>query len=749
MAMEIDLSETDIRFEEEVQREPHKLKGWLRYIDHKNTTGVQLTMIYERAIRQLPGSYKLWNQYLKHRMEKLNGKNPLHYETEFRKTNLCFERALLLLHKMPDLWLMYMRLLSKQTDVTTTRRGFDRALRALPVTQHGRVWPEYLRFVENSIGGISAERVYGRYLRVWPERADQYVDWCEKTGRWAAAAEQLVKMLDGPGQQQNYWQRLAELVQMHPGECAERVDAEAVLRDGIQRATGRTGELWVALGTLQIVRDGGMQRARDVFEEALRNVQTMRDFALVFDAYAEAAAEAISAAMDVEATRVASNIPSGDASNRALVDLQLLQLERLMDRRPFLASDVELRQTPNAVDAWLRRVELCQSRADDPERSASDRDEARKRVRETFEKALSTLAPRKAHGGTAAELWLAYARSEVEDVKRMRSILDRAVASPLGSVAELSDLYAAYAEAELAAGDGEAAQQILARALAPPSTGTKVDYSDESLAPGSRVFKSRKLWGLLVDLQESTGALDSARSSYERMLELKLATPETIVNFAILLEQMEYFEDSFRIFERGISLFGYPVAVELWNIYLRRFIERYGGTRIERARDLFEQALEGCPAEYSKPLFVAYGRLEEEHGLARRALRVYERATRAVPSGNDRLEMFRYYAAKTKELLGLPAVRTVYERGIEELGDNQALLFALDYATAERRLGEIDRARALYAYASQFADPQIEKQLWETWQEFEVEHGNEDTFKEMLRLKRSVQAKFVSRAGAV
>ena len=30
--------------------------------------------------------------------------------------------------------------------------------------------------------------------------------------------------------------------------------------------------------------------------------------------------------------------------------------------------------------------------------------------------------------------------------------------------------------------------------------------------------------------------------------------------------------------------------------------------------------------------------------------------------------------------------------------------------------------------------------FWKTWQEFEVEHGNEDTVREMLRIKRSVQA---------
>lgn len=34
------------------------------------------------------------------------------------------------------------------------------------------------------------------------------------------------------------------------------------------------------------------------------------------------------------------------------------------------------------------------------------------------------------------------------------------------------------------------------------------------------------------------------------------------------------------------------------------------------------------------------------------------------------------------------------------------------------------------------------KSYWKAWQEFEVRHGNEDTFREMLRIKRSVQAQY-------
>ena len=32
--------------------------------------------------------------------------------------------------------------------------------------------------------------------------------------------------------------------------------------------------------------------------------------------------------------------------------------------------------------------------------------------------------------------------------------------------------------------------------------------------------------------------------------------------------------------------------------------------------------------------------------------------------------------------------------------------------------------------------------FWRAWHEFEVAHGNEDTFREMLRIKRTVAARF-------
>ena len=67
---------------------------------------------------------------------------------------------------MPRIWLDYCQFLVDQCKITQTRRTFDRALRALPITQHYRIWPLYLKFIRKYPIPESAVRVYRRYLKV-------------------------------------------------------------------------------------------------------------------------------------------------------------------------------------------------------------------------------------------------------------------------------------------------------------------------------------------------------------------------------------------------------------------------------------------------------------------------------------------------------------------------------------------------------------------------------------------------------
>lgn len=66
---------------------------------------------------------------------------------------------------MPRIWLDYLSLLTTLPLITKTRRAFDSALRALPVTQHDRIWDLYLKFAK-AAGGETAIRIQRRYLKV-------------------------------------------------------------------------------------------------------------------------------------------------------------------------------------------------------------------------------------------------------------------------------------------------------------------------------------------------------------------------------------------------------------------------------------------------------------------------------------------------------------------------------------------------------------------------------------------------------
>lgn len=103
---------------------------------------------------------------------------------------------------------------------------------------------------------------------------------------------------------------------------------------------------------------------------------------------------------------------------------------------------------------------------------------------------------------------------------------------------------------------------------------------------------------------------------------------------------------------------------------------------------------------------------------------------------------------------------------LQVLPDEHARDMCLRFADMESKLGEIDRGRAIYSYCSQICDPrvylhilskvysfwifdkliclnkQVTAHFWQNWKEFEIRHGNEDTIREMLRIKRSVQATY-------
>ncbi|CAL1704302.1 unnamed protein product [Somion occarium] len=504
-----------------------------------------------------------------------------------------------------------------------------------------------------------------------------------------------------------------------------------ILKDGLEVYKDQAGRLWTGLATYWIKR-GEFDRAKDTFEKGLASVLTIRDFTQIFDAYAEFSESLISAMMESLANPDEDEDEEDVKETEQELDARMKEFEELMDRRPFLVNDVLLRRNPNDVQEWEKRVALW-----------GENDE---KVAETYTEALSTVNPRRAtanfhrlyinfakfyeEGGTAGEA--------EPDLDSARKILEKGTKVNFKNVDDLAEVWCEWAEMEIRHDGYDEAIRVMQRAAFVPK-------NPKTLSAQTRLFKSLKLWSFYVDLEESLGTVESTKTVYDKILELRIANAQIIVNYASFLEENKYYEESFKVYERGVELFTFPVSFELWNIYLAKFIKRYGGTKVERTRDLFEQALDKCPEKSCKPIFLMYATYEEEYGLAKRAMAIYDRATQVV-ADEDKFALFTVYIAKATENYGLPATRPIYERALEILPDRQTAEMCLRFASMERKLGEIDRARAIYAHASQFCDPRVNPNFWQEWHNFEIETGSEDTFREMLRIKRSVQAQFNTEA---
>ncbi|XP_028635648.1 pre-mRNA-splicing factor SYF1 [Grammomys surdaster] len=716
--------EEDLPYEEEIMRNQFSVKCWLRYIEFKQgAPKPRLNQLYERALKLLPCSYKLWYRYLKARRAQV--KHRCVTDPAYEDVNNCHERAFVFMHKMPRLWLDYCQFLMDQGRVTHTRRTFDRALRALPITQHSRIWPLYLRFLRSHPLPETAVRGYRRFLKLSPESAEEYIEYLKSSDRLDEAAQRLATVVNderfvSKAGKSNYqlWHELCDLISQNPDKV-QSLNVDAIIRGGLTRFTDQLGKLWCSLADYYI-RSGHFEKARDVYEEAIRTVMTVRDFTQVFDSYAQFEESMIAAKMET-----ASELGREEEDDVDL-ELRLARFEQLISRRPLLLNSVLLRQNPHHVHEWHKRVALHEGRPWE--------------IMNTYTEAVQTVDPFKATGKPHT-LWVAFAKfyednGQLEDA---RSVLEKATKVNFKQVDDLASVWCQCGELELRHENYKGALKLLRKATALPAR--RAEYFDGSEPVQNRVYKSLKVWSMLADLEESLGTFQSTKAVYDRILDLRIATPQIVINYAMFLEEHKYFEESFKAYERGISLFKWPNVSDIWSTYLTKFISRYGGRKLERARDLFEQALDGCPPKYAKTLYLLYAQLEEEWGLARHAMAVYDRATRAVEP-SQQYDMFNIYIKRAAEIYGVTHTRGIYQKAIEVLSDEHAREMCLRFADMECKLGEIDRARAIYSFCSQICDPRTTGAFWQTWKDFEVRHGNEDTIREMLRIRRSVQATY-------
>ena len=393
----------------------------------------------------------------------------------------------------------------------------------------------------------------------------QYIDYLIDVGKLEEAAERLAQIVNDDHfvskqgkSKHEMWLRLCDLISNNP-EAGRHLKVNAIIRQGLARFSDQVGRLWTSLANYYI-RLGNFEQARDVFEEALNAVITVRDFAHVWDAYTQFEDGCMRAYMDARAENQEEGGDGAAAEGDDDVDfeLRLARYEYLIDRRPLLLSSVMLRQNPHNVYEWQKRAKLYTNP---------------RSVLETYTRALKTVDPLKATGKPHV-LWVNFAKyyETHNDLESARKIFDKATQATFKAVDDLAAVWCEYAEFEIRHGNYTTALQLLQRATEPPARVRKLK-GDEPVQ--ERLFKSTRLWCFLADLTESIGTFDATRAVYDKILELRIATPQIVINYAQLLEEHKFFEESFKAYEKGVSLFDYPYSLDIWLCYLTKFAERY------------------------------------------------------------------------------------------------------------------------------------------------------------------------------
>lgn len=122
------------------------------------------------------------------------------------------------------------------------------------------------------------------------------------------------------------------------------------------------------------------------------------------------------------------------------INLKFFKISNLIERRPFLLSDALIRQNPNNVKEWLKRVKLCK---DDQELIIS-----------TYEKAIKIVNPLKAFG-KSEQLYIEFAKfyESINKLEKANETLFRATELHFKSLDSVATIWCEWAEMHLRCGN--------------------------------------------------------------------------------------------------------------------------------------------------------------------------------------------------------------------------------------------------------------------------------------------------------
>ncbi|KAG2731598.1 hypothetical protein G9P44_005185 [Scheffersomyces stipitis] len=815
MAWKIDelIDDSDLVYERDLARDANQESIWLDYYNHKLAKHVnspetkqtyrELVFVLERAVRQLPHSHQLWSRYY----EVIGEPDETASQKQIQLFSRIYERATANSSEL-DAWLVYLQFLTEfcNYEVTLIRRTFDKALLAVNSKYHYHIWKQYVKFAD-SVGGPTAAAIYKRYSQyIDPEilakksletnfvgddenrSGDEhrefhigkptsievqslydFIDKFKELGAQSEVRNIYEQLLASPEKYkslgtplkflQEYIDFLSKREEEENFDIQEKSSLiESLILQAIQLDPENLGEIYKGFSRYLQTPNSSID-ARYYFEKGLKNCLTVRDFEIIYRLYTNYQEEKL-----VQLRDDIKKYPTEDSYSIEF-NFRIHCLETLIDNRPILLNDMSLRQDRNNLDAWFKRVDIY--------------GENLNQILKVYVSAISSINPFQAHSASGIEanklskIWIDYASvyASREDYSTANLIYSKAVESQFRDLDELAELYIQWSEMLLQSNFDDADSRSLS--VIEDVLLKKFDPDLDKHAKQSvqfRIHRSTKLWMFYLDLLESfiedkdsTSEIEKVIKAYDKMIEMKIATARTIINYAQFLQSWKYFEKSFKVYESGLTYFkDSEVRYHIWKLYLPEILQREN-IGIERIRDLFEMCLfgnendVGIPAHLSKDLILQYFQFEKGKGFLMNSIRILKSGIQKLRKelseqnvsrnvrNNLAIDKFDLYK-KVFETIGIlqdtDETRNAYESAVQDdsLTLPQIIEVTNSFINFEKSLKQLDRVRALFKFVTRLSAPDaiIMKQVWEAWEQFEVEYGSEATFKDMLRFKRTV-----------
>eukprot|EP00040_Diaphanoeca_grandis_P014658 m.74505 g.74505 ORF g.74505 m.74505 type:complete len:911 (-) comp24666_c0_seq1:47-2779(-) len=291
--------------------------------------------------------------------------------------------------------------------------------------------------------------------------------------------------------------------------------------------------------------------------------------------------------------------------------------------------------------------------------------------------------------------WLKYGEWEEKntEIERARSVYERALDVEHRNVT----LYLKYAEMEMRQKQINHARNIWDRAI--------------TIMPRNDTF-----WQKYTYMEETLGNIMNARQIFERWMEWH---PPEMAWYSFIKFEMRYHEvnNARGVYERFVLCHG---DVKHWIKYAK--FELYQGMpleeRVMQARSVYERAIEYFGMDNMDPgLWLGFAQFEEQMKEYERARKIYEIALDKIPKSKAEA-LFNSFSAFEKKFGDRTRVENVivskrrymYEEEVKSNPTNYDAWF--DFVRLSEEEGDHDATREVYERAISNVPPAEEKQLW-------------------------------------